>query len=66
MFFADRGECSAANVNAWGADEIVVNHLCALLQLMRNPLRPPLGRVTFVVHGIHWRKYDWIIRECGV
>lgn len=65
MFFADRGECSAANVNAWGADEIVVNHLRALLQLMRNPFRRPKGRVTFVVHGIHWRKYDWMIRECG-
>ena len=65
VFFADCGECTAANVNAWGADAIVVNHLCALLQLLRNPFGRPKGRVTFVAHGIHWRKYDWMIRECG-
>lgn len=66
VFFADRGECKVATVNDWGAEEIVVNHLRALLQFLWNPFSRPKGRVTFVVHGIHWRKYDWMIRECGV
>ena len=57
VFFSDRGECSPRQIDAWGAEEIVVNHLKALLQLMGNPLRRPKGRVTFVVHGIHLRKY---------
>ena len=63
VFFSDRGECMSRRLDEWGAEEIVVNHLKALLQLLGNPLRRPKGRVTFVVHGIHLRKYDWMIRE---
>ena len=65
VFFSERGECSPRQMDGWGADEIVVNHLKALLQLLGNPLKRPRGRVTFVVHGIHLRKYDWKIRDCG-
>lgn len=65
VFYADRGECTGAALDGWGAEEIVVNHLKALLQLLRNPFRRPRGRITFVVHGIHLRKYDWRVRECG-
>ena len=65
VFFADRGECTAQQMDAWGAEEIVVNHLKALVQLLGNPLRRPKGWVTFVVHGIHLRKYDWKIKERG-
>ena len=65
VFLSERGECSARQMNDWGAEEIVVNHLKALVQLMGNPLRRAKGRVTFVVHGIHLRKYDWKIKECG-
>lgn len=65
VFFSARGECSPRLIDAWGAEEIVVNHLKALVQLLGNPLRRPRGRVSFVVHGIHLRKYDWKIRECG-
>lgn len=65
VFFSDRGECTAAKLNAWGAEKIVVNHLKALLQLLGNPFRRPHGEVTFVVHGIHLRKYDWMIRDGG-
>ena len=64
-FFSDHGECSPQQMDAWGAEEIVVNHLKALLQLLGNPLRRPGGRVTFVVHGIHLRKYEWKMREGG-
>lgn len=60
VFYADRGECTAAKIDAWGAEEIVVNHLKALVQLFRNPFRPPKGRVTFVIHGIHLRKFDFL------
>lgn len=60
VFFSARGECTARQIDAWGAEEIVVNHLRALLQLLRNPLRRPKGRVTFVVHGIHLRQYDFL------
>ena len=65
VFFSDRGECTASALNAWGVEEIVVNHLKALLQLLGNPLKRPNGRVTFVVHGIHLRKYGWKMREGG-
>ena len=65
VFFSDRGECTAAKLNAWGAEKIVVNHLKALVQLLGNPFRRPRGEVTFVVHGIHLRKYDWMIRDGG-
>ena len=65
VFFSDRGECTVAKVNAWGAEKIVVNHLKALLQLLGNPFRRPHGEVTFVVHGIHLRKYEWKMREGG-
>ena len=66
VFFSGRGECTAKRLDAWNADEIVVNHLKALLQLLRNPVRRPRGRITFVVHGIHLRKYEWRMREGGV
>ena len=59
VFCSDRGECTSAKIDAWGAEEIVVNHLKALVQLLGNPFRRPRGRVTFVVHGIHLRKYVW-------
>lgn len=60
VFFSDRAECTAANINAWGADSIHVNHLKALLQLYRNPFIRPHGKVMFTVHGIHLRKYDFL------
>lgn len=62
VFFSDRGECTAAKLNAWGAGLVHVNHLKALLQLYRNPLSRPRAKVVFVVHGIHWRKYDFLPR----
>ena len=65
VFFSERDECSPRQMDAWGAEEIVVNHLKAVVQLLGNPLRRPKGRVTFVVHGIHLRKYDWKMREGG-
>ena len=60
LFLSDDGECTAAKVDAWGADLVHVNHLKALLQLLRNPFRRPKGRVVFVVHGVHLRKYDFL------
>lgn len=66
VFYSERGECSPRQIDVWGAEEIVVNHLKALLQLLWNPLRRPRGRVMFVVHGIHLRKYEWKMREGGV
>lgn len=59
VFYSDRGECTSAKIDAWGAEEIVVNHLKALVQLLGNPFRRPKGSVVFVVHGIHLRKYEW-------
>ena len=50
VFFSIRGDCTAAKMNAWGAEVIHVNHLKALLQLFRNPFVRPLGRVVFTVH----------------
>lgn len=60
VFFSIRGDCTAAKMNAWGAEVIHVNHLKALLQLFRNPFVSPHGRVVFTVHGIHLRKYDFL------
>ena len=60
VFFSDRGECTAAKMNAWGADVVHANHLKSLVQLFRNPLSKPRGRVVFTVHGIHLRKYDFL------
>ena len=60
VFFADRGECTAAKMDEWGADMIHVNHLKALVQLFRNPFVKPKGKVVFTVHGIHLRKYDFL------
>ena len=60
VFFSDRGECTAAKMDEWGADMIHVNHLKALVQLFRNPFVKPKGKVVFTVHGIHLRKYDFI------
>lgn len=60
VFFSERGECTAAKMNAWGAEVIHVNHLKALLQLFRNPFVKPRGRVVFTVHGIHLRKFDFL------
>lgn len=60
VFTVDREECAASFVNAWGADIIHVNHLKALLQLLRNPLVRPRGEVVFTVHGIHLRKFDFL------
>lgn len=60
VFFADRGECTAAKMDAWRADIIHVNHLKALVQLFRNPFSKPSGKVVFTVHGIHLRKYDFL------
>ena len=65
VFFSERDECSPRQMDAWGAEEIVVNHLKAVVQLLGNPLKRPRGRVTFVVHGIHLRKYGWKMREGG-
>lgn len=59
-FYSARGECRPAVLDAWGAEEIVVNHLKALLQLLGNPFRRPKGRVTFVVHGLHLRQFDFL------
>ena len=63
VFFSDRGECTAAKMNAWGADVIHVNHLKALLQLLLDPFVKPRGKVVFTVHGIHLRKYDFLPRS---
>lgn len=60
VFYADRGECTAQAVNAWGADCVWVNHLRALVQLFRSPCVRPKGEVVFTVHGIHLRKYDFL------
>ena len=65
VIFAVRGECTAARVNAWNPDRIHVNHLRSLLQLYRNPLCRPKAPVTFVVHGIHLRKYDFLPRTAA-
>ena len=60
VFTADHGMCTAAKVNAWGAEVVHVNHLRALVQLFRNPFVRPRGKVVFTIHGIHLRKYDFL------
>lgn len=60
VFFSERGECTAANMDAWGADVVHANHLKALCQLFRNPFSRPRGKVVFTIHGIHLRKYDFL------
>ena len=60
VFFSERGECTAAKMNAWGAEIVHVNHLKALAQLFRRPFVRPRGKVVFTVHGIHLRKYDFL------
>lgn len=60
VFFSERGECTAAKMDAWGADVVHANHLKALCQLFRNPFSRPRGKVVFTVHGIHLRKYDFL------
>ena len=62
VFFSDRGECTAAKMDEWGADVVHANHLKALLQLLRNPFARPRGKIVFTVHGIHLRKYDFLPR----
>ena len=62
VFFSERGECTAAKMNAWGADVIHANHLKALVQIFRSPFSRPTGKVVFTVHGIHLRKYDFLSR----
>ena len=65
VFYAANGECRASVLNAWNADVVHVNHLKALVQLFRNPLVRPKGRVIFTVHGIHLRKYDFLPHSIG-
>ena len=65
VFVSERGECTAAGMDAWGADLIHANHLKALLQLFRNPFARPKGKVVFTVHGIHLRKYDFLQKTPG-
>jgi len=60
VFFSERGECTAANMGAWGAEIIHANHLKPLLQLFCNPFARVGSYVIFTVHGIHLRKYDFL------
>ena len=60
VFFSERGECTAANISAWGAEVIHANHLKSLLQLFCNPFARVGSYVIFTVHGIHLRKYDFL------
>ena len=60
VFFSERGECTAANMGAWGAEIIHANHLKSLLQLFCNPFARVGSYVIFTVHGIHLRKYDFL------
>ena len=62
VFYAARGECGAAVVNAWKPDVIHVNHLRALLQLFKFPWKRPVAPVVLTVHGIHLRKYGFLPR----
>jgi len=66
IFSSSAGECTASAIDAWGADEIVVNHLKALVQLLLLHSGRPKGRITFVVHGLHLRKYECRMREGGL
>ena len=60
IFFSACGECTATNLNRWGADVIHANHLKSLVQLFANPFARPRGKVVFTVHGIHLRKYGFL------
>jgi len=60
VFFSCKGECTARNMNRWGAGEIHANHLKALFQLFRNPFVRPRAKVVFTVHGLHLRKYGFL------
>ena len=60
VFFSERGECTAAKMDEWGAEVVHANHLKALVQLFRRPFVRPRGKVVFTVHGIHLRKYDFL------
>lgn len=60
VFYAAKGECRAARLNAWKPDITIVNHLRALLQLYANPFVKPNGKVVFIAHGIHLRKFDFL------
>ena len=60
VFTAERGDCTAAKMNAWNSDIIHANHLKALIQLFRNPFVRPHGKAVFTIHGIHLRKYDFL------
>jgi glycosyltransferase involved in cell wall biosynthesis len=60
VFFSERGECTAANMSAWGAEIIHANHLKSLLQLFCNPFARVGSYVIFTVHGIHLRKFDFL------
>lgn len=57
-FYSVKGECSWRKLAEWGADRIVINHLRAGVQLFKSG-RKGAASVTFVVHGIHLRKFDW-------
>lgn len=52
VFFSERGECTPRRMGEWGAEEIDVNHLKALVQPLGSPLRRPQLRVT------------WLYRRC--
>lgn len=60
VFYAAKGDCRAARLNAWKPDLTIVNHLRALLQLYANPFVKPSGKVVFIAHGIHLRKFDFL------
>lgn len=60
VFFSERGECTAANMSAWGAEIIHANHLKSLLHLFCNPFARVGSYVIFTVHGIHLRKFDFL------
>lgn len=53
----------------WGAeideknpDIIHINHLRSLIRWYFTPFKPAQAPVTFVVHGVHLRKYDFLSR----
>lgn len=60
VFFSDKGECRARNLNAWQADAIYAVHIRALLQVLGNPFSRPKAPVTFAALGLHIRKYDYL------
>lgn len=62
IFFSERGECTMRQMDGWGADEIWVVHLRALLQLLGNPLVRIRVPVVFAALGVHIRKYDFLPR----